>query len=79
MMLVDGKIIANNRVSSQRVFGKLGNVIAQGSMNMMSEIGGEGVGPSRHTGGSLSHMEHAKRLVRILINIWIFFFFNYLF
>ena len=42
---------------------------AQGSMNRMSETGGEGVGPSCHTGGSLSHMEHAKRLVRILINI----------
>ena len=27
MMLVDGRIIANDRVSSQRVFGKLGNVI----------------------------------------------------
>ena len=46
---------------------------AQGSMNRMSETGGEGAGPSRHTGGSLSHREHAKRLVRILINIWIFF------
>ena len=53
---------------------------AQGSMNRMSETGGEGVGPSLHTGGSLSHREHAKRLVRILINIWIlFYFFNYLF
>ena len=27
MMLVDGKNIAHDRVSSQRVFGKLGNVI----------------------------------------------------
>ena len=48
---------------------------AQGSMNRMSETGGEGAGPSRHTGGSLSHREHAKRLVRILINIWILFYF----
>ena len=46
---------------------------AQGSMNRMSEIGGEGVGPSRHTGGSLSHKEHDERLVCILIKIWIFF------
>ena len=42
-------------------------------MNRMSETGGEGAGPSRHASGSLSHREHAKRLVRILINIWIFF------
>ena len=42
-------------------------------MNRMSETGGKGVGPSHHTGGSLSHKEHAKRLVCILINIWIFF------
>ena len=49
-------------------------------MNRMSEIGGEGAGPSRHTDGSLSHREHAKCLVCILIKIWIFFyFFNYLF
>ena len=48
-------------------------------MNRMSETGGEGTGPLRHTGGSLSHKEHAKRLVHILINIWNFFFFNYLF
>ena len=33
----------------------------------MSETRGEGARPSRHTGGSLSHREHAKRLVRILI------------
>ena len=47
---------------------------------MMSETGGEGVGPLRHTGGSLSHRENAKCLVRILINIWIlFYFFNYFF
>ena len=39
------------------------------SMNRMSETGGEGIGPSHHTGGSLSHREHGKRLVRILINI----------
>ena len=44
-------------------------------MNRMSETGGEGTGPSRHTGGSLSHREYAKRLVRILINIWILFYF----
>ena len=41
----------------------------QGSMNRMSETGGEGVGPSCHTGCSLSHREHAKRLVRILIKM----------
>ena len=46
-------------------------------MNRMSETGGEGVGPSRYTSGSLSYKEYAKRLVHILINIWIFF--NYLF
>ena len=44
-------------------------------MNRMSKTGGEGAGPSRHTGGSLSHREYAKRLVRILINIWILFYF----
>ena len=49
-------------------------------MNRMSETGGEGVRPLCHTGGSLSHREHAKRLVLILINIWIlYYFFNYLF
>ena len=49
-------------------------------MNRMSETRDEGAGPSHHTGGSLSHRELAKRLVRILINIWIlFYFFNYLF
>ena len=42
-------------------------------MNRMSETGGEGVRPLCHTGGSLSYKEHAKRLVRILIKIWIFF------
>ena len=36
---------------------------------MMSETGGEGARPSRHTSGSLSHRKHAKRLVRMLINI----------
>ena len=46
-------------------------------MNRMSETRGEVAGPSCQTGGSLSHREHAKHLVRILINIWIFF--NYLF
>ena len=44
-------------------------------MNRMSETGGEGAGPSRHTDGSLSHREHAKCLVRILINIKILFYF----
>ena len=39
----------------------------------MSETGGEGAGPSRYAGGSLYHREHAKRLVRILIKIWILF------
>ena len=49
-------------------------------MNRMSESGGEGAGPSHHSGSFLSHREHAKRLVRILINIWIlFYFFNYFF
>ena len=43
-------------------------------MNRMSESGGEGSGPSCHTDGSLSHREHAKRLIRILINIWILFY-----
>ena len=42
---------------------------------MMSETRGEGIGPLCHTGGSLSHREHAKRLVRILIKIWILFYF----
>ena len=51
---------------------------AQGSMNRMSETRNERAGPSRYTSGSLSHREHAKRLVCILINIWIlFYFFNY--
>ena len=45
-------------------------------MNRMSEVGGEGAGPSRHTGGSLSHREHAKRLIRILIKIWMLFYFS---
>ena len=45
-------------------------------MNRMSEIGGEDVGPSRYTGGSLSHREHVKRLVCILIKIWILFYFS---
>ena len=44
-------------------------------MTRMSETGGEGAGPSSHTDGSLSHREHAKRLVCILINIWILFYF----
>ena len=36
-------------------------------MNRMSETGGEDAGPLRHIGGSLSHREHAKQLIRILI------------
>ena len=46
-------------------------------MNRMSKTGGEGVGPSCHTSGSLSHREHVKRLVRILIKIWILFYFSF--
>ena len=42
-------------------------------MNRMSETGSEGVGTSHHIGGSLSHRKHAKRLVHIMIKIWIFF------
>ena len=67
MMLVDGKIIENDRVSSQRVFGKLGNVIGS-YQNFRKSLPKD-----MNTGGSLSHREHDKRLVRILINIWIFF------
>lgn len=32
--------------------------------NRLSEVGGEGSGPSRHTGGSLSMMEHTLRMVK---------------
>ena len=32
-------------------------------MNRMSETRGQGVGSSRHIGGSFSHREHAKCLV----------------
>ena len=32
--------------------------------NRLSEVGGEGSGPSRHTGGSLSMMEHNLRMVK---------------
>ncbi len=40
----------------------------QCSRNRLSETGGAGAGPSRHTGGSLSHWEHARRLVCIFYN-----------
>ena len=38
---------------------------AQCSKNRLSETGGPGAGPSRHTGGSLAHRDHAKKLVSI--------------
>lgn len=40
---------------------------AQASLNRLSETGGLGAGPSRHTGGSISSAEHKRRMVRNLI------------
>lgn len=56
MILVDGKIIANNWVHL-REFQKKS---IQGSKNRMSEIGSEDAEPSSYTSGSLSRREHAK-------------------
>jgi len=39
---------------------------AQASLNRLSEINGPGVGPSRHTGGSISSAKHKRRMVRNL-------------
>jgi len=38
---------------------------AQYSKNQLSEKCGEGSGPSRHTGGSRTHREHARQLVQL--------------
>ncbi|XP_052171541.1 uncharacterized protein LOC127787522 [Diospyros lotus] len=35
---------------------------AQASLNRLSETGGLGAGPSRHTGGSISSAEHKRRM-----------------
>lgn len=32
------------------------------SKNRLTEKGGEGAGPSKHTGGSITHEEHARRI-----------------
>ena len=45
-------------------------------MNRMSETGGQGAGPSRHTDGSLSHREYAKGLVHYCQKIRILFYFS---
>nr|XP_009780700.1 PREDICTED: uncharacterized protein LOC104229711 [Nicotiana sylvestris] len=39
---------------------------AQCSRNRLSEKGGEGYGPSRHTKGSRAHREHARLLAKEL-------------
>lgn len=39
---------------------------AQCSKNRLREKGGEGSGPSRHTGGSRTHREHARQLAKLL-------------
>ncbi|KAH0674535.1 hypothetical protein KY290_026642 [Solanum tuberosum] len=39
---------------------------AQCSKNRLSEKCGEGSGPSRHTGGSRTHREHARKLATVL-------------
>jgi len=38
---------------------------AQYSKNRLSEKCGEASGPSRHTGGSRTHREHARQLVQL--------------
>jgi len=40
---------------------------AQASLNRLSEMGGPGAGPSRHTEGSISSAEHKRRMVKNLI------------
>ncbi|KAH0695952.1 hypothetical protein KY289_013434 [Solanum tuberosum] len=42
---------------------------AQCSKNRLREKGGEGSGPSRHTGGSRTHREHARQLDAIMSEI----------
>nr|XP_016448731.1 PREDICTED: uncharacterized protein LOC107773825 isoform X2 [Nicotiana tabacum]XP_016448732.1 PREDICTED: uncharacterized protein LOC107773825 isoform X2 [Nicotiana tabacum]XP_016448733.1 PREDICTED: uncharacterized protein LOC107773825 isoform X2 [Nicotiana tabacum] len=39
---------------------------AQCSRNRLTEKGGEGSSPSRHTGGSRSHQEHARQMAKEL-------------
>lgn len=66
-------VVRRSAKISRYLFGKAGTLIGRrrnskpsphnAQKNRLREKGGEGSGPSRHTGGSRTHREHARQLV----------------
>ncbi|KAL3375884.1 hypothetical protein AABB24_002709 [Solanum stoloniferum] len=69
-------VVRRSAKISRYLFGKAGSLIGRrrnsktsphnAQKNRLREKGGEGSGPSRHTGGSRTHREHARQLAKLL-------------